>query len=285
MPPRKRKSGRRKKRGAWQQVSLVAGLLAGKHFLGVRELHYGYWNGLDPVLKNLPLAQEHYSQFLLQHIPADAKRVLDVGSGAGGLAFKLLARGHKVDCICPSQFLNDQARELFGDRARVFQCKYEDFSTADIYDAIIFCESFQYVSMEKGLQNAVAQLRPGGSLIICDFFRTAHRKGPISGGHNFAEFQQLISPLPLKLVEDIDITAQTAPSFTVIDQIFGDVLQPIWQEVNLAFTTNRPWTAKLVRWWFRKKINKFEGKYFTHQRSAENFEKFKTYRFLRYERQ
>jgi MPBQ/MSBQ methyltransferase len=284
LPLRKRKSGRRKKRGAWQQVSLVAGLLAGKHFLGVRELHYGYWDGLDPVLKNLPLAQENYSQFLLQHIPADARRILDVGSGAGGLAFKLLARGHQVDCVCPSQFLNDQARDLVDDRARIFQCKYEDFSTTETYDAIVFCESFQYVDMEKGLRNAVAQLRSGGSLVICDFFRTALSKGPISGGHKLVEFQTLITQFPLKLVEDIDITPQTAPSFTVIDQIFGDVLQPIWHEVNQAFTTNRPWTAKLVRWLFRKKINKFEGKYFTHERSAENFQKFKTYRLLRFER-
>jgi cyclopropane fatty-acyl-phospholipid synthase-like methyltransferase len=129
------KSDRRVRREAWQQVSLVAGFLAGKHFVGTKDLHYGYWqDGVEPIIRNLARAQEDYCQFILKHIPADAERVLDVGSGAGSVAAQLVARGQKVDCVSPSSFLNGQARALLGNKARIFECRYEDFETPDIYD-------------------------------------------------------------------------------------------------------------------------------------------------------
>ena len=278
------KSRRRRKRGEWQHVSLVAGYLAGRHFVGANDLHYGYWaNGLEPQARNLPCAQEEYSRFLLEHIPVDARRILDVGCGAGGVAVKLVERGHQVDCVSPNAFLNQQAKSRLGDRARIFECKYEDFQTTETYDLILFCESYQYVNMPKGLDSITSQLRSGGSLVICDFFRLPVKEhSPISGGHYINEFREIIARYPLKLVEDIDITAQTAPTFTVIDRAFTEVLRPIWDEIGLASAATHPYWARIAGWLFRQKITKVHDKYFTHQRSAPNFEKFKTYRFMRY---
>jgi SAM-dependent methyltransferase len=280
------KSEKRKNRGAWQQVSLVAGFLAGRHFVGAKDLHYGYWgNGLEQHVRNLPQAQDEYSRFILKHIPADARRILDVGSGAGSLAAKLVARGQEVECVSPSSFLNEQAKELLGDRVKLHECRYEEFHTTEKFDAVVFCESFQYVDMQRGLEQVASQLRSGGSLVICDFFRLrAKEKSPISGGHYFDTFQQIIARFPLRLVEEIDITAQTAPTFTVIDEIFAEVLQPAWDEMNAAAAATHPVWSKFLTWPFRHKIAKFENKYFTHQRSAENFLKFKTYRLMRFER-
>jgi SAM-dependent methyltransferase len=286
MPPRETpKSRNRRKRGEWQHVGLVAGFIAGKHFVGANDLHYGYWlDGVEPQVRNLPAAQEEYSRFLLSHIPLDAHRILDVGCGAGGLAAKLVERGHQVDCVSPNAFLNQQARQLLGDRARIFESNYEDYHTNEIYDAIVFCESYQYVNVATGLNLVTSQLRSGGSLIICDFFRRIQGKSPISGGYFFDEFQNTISKYPLRLVEDIDITARTAPTFTVIDRAFTEVLKPIWDEIGIASAKTHPFWSRIGAWWFKKKIAKVHDKYFTHQRSAENFEKFKTYRLLRYER-
>jgi hypothetical protein len=128
-------------------------------------------------------------------------------------------------------------------------------------------------------------LRSGGSLVICDFFRRVHGKSPISGGHNFDNFQGTVANYPLKLVEDIDITALTAPTFTVIDRAFSEVLRPIWDEVAIASVKTHPFWSRIAARLFRRKIAKVHDKYFTHQRSAENFEKFKTYRLLRYVRE
>jgi SAM-dependent methyltransferase len=280
------KSDRRVRREAWQQVSLVAGFLAGKHFVGTKDLHYGYWqDGVEPIIRNLARAQEDYCQFILKHIPADAERVLDVGSGAGSVAAQLAARGQKVDCVSPSSFLNSQARGMLGDKARIFECRYEDYNTADIYDCVLFCESFQYIKMEQGLAKVAQQLRRGGHLVICDFFRLHEKeKSPISGGHQLREFEEIIARHPLRMVEQIDITARTAPTFTVIDSAFTEVLQPIWDEIDVASAATHPITTKCVNWLFRNKFAKVKKKYFTHERSAENFCRFKTYRLMRFER-
>jgi SAM-dependent methyltransferase len=280
------KSVRRENREAWQQVGLVSGFLAGRHFVGTKDLHYGYWlDGVEPIIRNLPRAQEDYCQFILKHIPANASRVLDVGCGAGSVAAHLVARGQKVDCVSPSSFLNSQARALLGDKIRLFECDYEEYSTTDIYDCILFCESFQYVKIERALKNVADQLRKGGQLVICDFFRVRNEeKSPISGGHYLEEFQETISRFPFRLLDEIDITARTAPTFTVIDSAFTHVLQPIWEEVDRASLATRPVITKCVNWLFRKKLAKVKKKYFTHERSAENFCKFKTYRLMRFER-
>jgi len=277
---------RRRNREAWQQAGLVAGFLAGRHFVGAKDLHYGYWaDGVEQIISNLPRAQEDYCKFLLQHVPADAQRVLDVGSGAGSVAAHLVARGQSVDGVSPSSFLNSQARALLGDRVRIFESDYEDFATSSVYDCVLFCESFQYMKMEITLRKVSEQLRPGGQLIICDFFRVpAQERSPISGGHYIGEFQQIISRFPFRLTSEIDITSRTAPTFTVIDSAFTNVLQPIWDEVDAASSATHPVMAKCIKWLFRRKLARVRNKYFTHQRSAENFCKFKTYRLMSFER-
>jgi SAM-dependent methyltransferase len=280
------KAVRRENREAWQQVGLVSGFLAGRHFVGTKDLHYGYWpDGLEPTIMNFPRAQEEYCKFILSHIPAHAERLLDVGSGAGSVAALLVARGQKVDCVSPSSFLNSQARALLGERAKIFECIYEDYQTSGKYDCVFFCESFQYVKMERALKNVATQLRSGGQLVISDFFRlTGAKNSPISGGHTLTDFQKTIAQFPFRLVEDIDITARTAPTFTVIDSAFTEVLKPIWDEIDRATVATHPVLTKCVNWMLKNKLAKVKKKYFSHERSAENFCKFKTYRLMRFER-
>src|SRR4029079_5354561 len=141
------------------------------------------------------------------------------------------------------------------------------------------------MKMVRSLDKVASQLRRGGHLVICDFFRLHEKeKSPISGGHQFKEFEEIIARYPLRMVEQVDITARTAPTFTVIDSAFTEVLQPIWDEIDVASAATHPITTKCVNWFFRNKFNKVKKKYFTHERSAENFCKFKTYRMMRFER-
>lgn len=279
-------AARRRSRREWQHVGLVAGFLSGRHFVGTKDLHYGYWqDGVTPNIFNMPAAQEAYSNFLLQHIPADAKRILDVGSGAGSVAHALVARGHEVDCVSPCRFLNDQARRLLGDKVRLFDCRYEDFDCSGLYDVILFCESFQYMDLAIALDRVSQQLHSGGKLVICDFFRKdVEGHSPIRGGYRLQEFWDAVSSFPLRLVRDIDITSRTAPTFTVIEQAFSEVLHPVWSELLAALDRAHPIWATCAKWLFRHRIEKFEKKYLGRARTAEMFGKFKSYRLMVLER-
>jgi 2-polyprenyl-3-methyl-5-hydroxy-6-metoxy-1,4-benzoquinol methylase len=280
------RSARRRNRAAWQEVSLAAGFLAGRYFVGTSDLHYGYWpEGLSPQIRNLPRAQEIYSSLLLDHVPANARRVLDVGCGGGSIAASLIDRGHDVDCVSPSSALNDQTKTLLRDRANVFECRYEDFQNSGLYDAILFCESFQYVNMRQALAKTCSQLRSGGTLVISDVFRLPVANSPISGGHPIAEFREIASQFPLRLRTDQDITSYTAPTYTVIDDAFCQVLLPIWNEVEHALSTTHPIWSKCAGMLFRKHAARVRHKYFTHQQTAENFPRFKTYRVMCFERE
>ena len=284
--PKKHESRKRNTRREWQHVALVAGFLSGRHFVGTSDLHYGYWpEGVEQTISNLPRAQEEYSNFLMENIPWTAKRILDVGSGAGSLAHKLLTRGHGVDCISPCRFLNEQAKSLLGERVRLFDCRYEDFESPGLYDSIVFCESFQYVHMATALTRAAWQLGEGSRLVICDFFKKdVAERSPIGGGHRLKDFWAVLSRLPFRVVRDLDITSQVAPTFTVIDQAFSGVVRPVWREVRDTFAKSHPRWAKFVNWWFRHRIEKFESKYFGGTRTAQNFERFKSYRLIVLER-
>jgi hypothetical protein len=80
------------------EFGLALGFVIGHHFLDMQDLHYGYWpEGLPRVPQNLAQAQANYTDFLVSHIPAGVRSVLDVGCGAGNTARKLLDRGFTVD--------------------------------------------------------------------------------------------------------------------------------------------------------------------------------------------
>ena len=282
----RREVAKEQSRREWQHVGLVAGYLAGRHFVGTKDLHYGYWeDGVEPTFANLPKAQDAYSEFLLKNIAWSSKKILDVGSGAGTLAEKLVSRGHSVDCVSPCHFLNSQARELLGEKARLYDCRYEEFESPTLYDTIVFCESFQYVEMATALARAAWQLAAGSRLVICDFFRKdSAGRSAIRGGHRLKQFLELVSRYPFHVIRDIDITTRVAPTFTVIDEAFHQVVKPIWREARDAFSKTHPRWSKWTNWWFRNRIDKFESKYFGGTRTAQNFETFKSYRLIVLER-
>ena len=75
-------------------IGLDIGLAFGRFFLDTDDLHFGYWpDGEKPTPQNFAWAQENHSRLIIDKIPCDAKRILDVGSGSGNLALKLLDAG------------------------------------------------------------------------------------------------------------------------------------------------------------------------------------------------
>ena len=270
----------------FREIGLEVGLIFARYFLKTDHLHYGYWtDDLDVDLHNLPQAQENHSNFIMSHIPEGIKTILDVGCGAGSFALKLIENGYQVDCVSPSPILTDNTRELLGNKSNIFECSFEKLKTEKRYDVIVFSESFQYIPVEKALQNSFTFLDDGGCLLICDFFKKdVEGKSPIGGGHKLSEFYDLISRYPFTLVKDIDITKKTAPNLTIVHDFLNNVGLPVWNSALGFLKQNYPKFSRFLQWKYRKKIEKINRKYFSDERNAENFAHFKSYRLLLYKK-
>jgi SAM-dependent methyltransferase len=270
-----------------RDLGLEFAALCGKHFIGLDHLHYGYWpEGLPVNVSNLHTAQENYTNFLVSHIPSGVRTILDVGCGAGHTSKHLADMGYKVACVSPSTVLSEKVRELMGDACHVFECKYEDLQTEDRYDLVLFSESFQYIKMQKAMAKTFELLNPAGYMLICDIFRKDVEATPdaksAGGGHLLSRFYKHVANQPFAPVEDIDITDHAIPNLDLMDDAMKNVLRPVIDS-SLNFLAGRyPLASKVIRWLYRKRINKTYQRYFNGNRASEDFVKFKSYRLFLY---
>ena len=269
-----------------QSVGLDIGLAIGRFFLNTEDLHYGYWpNGKEANIQNLAKAQENHSQFIIDHIPKKTKSILDVGSGSGNLALKLLNLGYAVDCVIPSEFLAKQVAEKLGERSKIHICGFEKVDDYKKFDLILFSESFQYIKLEKSLNKIVKMLNSSGSLLICDFFRrNIPGKSPMGGGHSWNGFLEAVSKHSLNLDVDTDITEETAPTIDLLAQFNTNVLSPISEMSGEYLLDHYPKITKLFRWKFKKRLEKIHNIYLSGNVNGESFKQFKEYHLLIYEK-
>lgn len=267
-----------------KEVGLVLGLNLFHFFLGSRDLHYGLWqDDLEVCIQNLPEAQSRYSDYLLGHIPEGVRRILDVGCGAGGVASELIARGYDVEGVSPSPLLSEAAQKQAGSDFKIHQGRFEDiqFDREDKFDLVMFSESFQYITLNRAFDEARRHLNPGGHILICDFFKTNEPgRSAIGGGHPIDRFRAELQRSGLEVLIDEDITHLTAPNLDIVNQMGQELLLPSFNLLGDVFDRNYPWLAKLVRWKYRKKINRINRKYLSGERNGDNFTRYKVYRLL-----
>jgi SAM-dependent methyltransferase len=262
-----------------REIGLVAGLRLMNHLFHTDYLHYGYWNeGVKVDVLNLKHAQKTYSEFLYGFIPPGIVTILDVGCGSGRVAYELIQRGYRVDCISPSQRLTEFAWGLLGDSARIYRGRFEDVEIKDRYDLVLFSESFQYIKMNASLPLAATYLNPGGHIIVSDFFRNDGLEGsPIGGGHSLLEFRKLLKTYSLSVIREENITDRVAPTMDLVNGVSMEVVRPLYEDLKALLRDRFPLLAKLILWKYRRKLHKLENKHFTGARSAESFRKYKTY--------
>ena len=267
-------------------VGLDIGLLIGRFFMDTEDLHYGYWpNDKTATAQNFAEAQLRHSQLIIDNIPEGVRSILDVGSGSGNLAKKLLELGYEVDCVLPSEFLAENIRKKLGDRSSVHVCGFEDLDTEKSYDMILFSESFQYVKLDLSINKIMDMLPQDGHLFICDFFRKdIPGKSPLGGGHKWAKFEEKINEVPLTKKTDIDITEETAPTNDLLDKFVTEVLDPIKTMSGEYLESNYPKLTGFLNWKYEKRIAKINKVYFTGQLTGANFIKYKTYRLLLFQK-
>ena len=125
------------------EIGLEIGLVLSRFFFNTEHLHFGFWpDDLSVNIKNLKKAQDLHSNQILKSIPDDVKTILDVGSGSGGLAEKLVGSGYKVECVSPSNYLSDAIEEKLKSSVLVHRSTFEKFESQKKYDLVLFSESF-----------------------------------------------------------------------------------------------------------------------------------------------
>ena len=265
-------------------VGLDVGLLIGKFFMETEDLHYGYWpHDKTATAQNFAEAQQRHSQLIIDHIPEGVENILDVGSGSGNLAKKLISLGYHVDCVIPSEFLAERVKQKLDENSKIHICKFEAVETNVTYDLILFSESFQYIPMDKSIPKIQKLLSPNGHLLICDVFhKNVPGKSPMRGGHRWDYFEKIIEESNLKLTCELDITEETAPTYDFLNQLLTDVAEPISEMTGGYLNYKYPKLTKLIKWKFQKKLNRINYVWFSGKLTGENFIKFKSYKLLIY---
>ncbi|MCF6444740.1 bifunctional 2-polyprenyl-6-hydroxyphenol methylase/3-demethylubiquinol 3-O-methyltransferase UbiG [Nereida sp. MMG025] len=208
-----------------RSIGLDVGVKLMQWLTGTENLHYGLWTGIDVNAGNVGRAQTAYTDKLFERLPKGKLRILDIGGGAGVTAGKLLALGHSVEIVVPSEVLAERCRaNAVG--ATVYVMGFEDFQSDHTFDLCLFSESFQYIDMGVSLPKCVSMLGQNGQILIADCFRSdafVHEdlNPKVGGGHPLSDFDQIIEKLGLTEEGREDITEAVAPSVDIEQELFN----------------------------------------------------------------
>jgi hypothetical protein len=170
-----------------------------------------------------------------------------------------------------------------GDRATIFETKFQDLTTDRRYDVVLFSESLLFIPLDQAFAKALELLTPGGYVLITDIFRVpAEGKSPIGGGHELPRFRETVARYPLAPVVDFDMTEGIAPTFDLLNRATREAIEPTYRLILGRLTLRFPLIMRLLRWKFRHKIERAEQKHFSGRRDGANFVKYKSYRLLLY---
>ncbi|MBX7057682.1 MAG: class I SAM-dependent methyltransferase [Leptospirales bacterium] len=248
---------------------------------GVEHLHYGYFKGIQANIENLPRAQDAYLKNLLSFIPRKGvKRIFDVGCGAGGAAAALVKRGYQLVCLAPDPYLIEKTRQRTANKVQTITDLYEnveDEVPGASMDLILMSESCQYVNVDAGFANHRRFLRPGGYLLVADFFRTrpADERNPSKSGHMLGPFLEAAQRSGFQLLRQQDITEAVAPTMDLYQSFITNRIFPVVEALLELLRRALPRTFAVFRFFLGKRASALQSKY--QKQGAALFKEYKRY--------
>ena len=181
--------------------------------VGLELLNFGVWSEDEPLdVVGLRRAQERLVARLFDLLPPRATSVLDIGCGTGAISERLVALGHDVEGLSPDPYHGKLFRERLPDR-RFHLGRFQEFEPDRRYDLLFLCESVQYVWLDAFFEAVGRALAPGGSVVLCDYFRAESvGAGKPKSGHPLDEFLARADAAGLVLEVDEDVTASVLPT-------------------------------------------------------------------------
>lgn len=251
--------------------------------LGLDRLHYGLWEDDDPRdLDGVRVAQERYERFLIDRIariaPADGEvRILDAGCGSGIMCARLHAEGYRVEGLSPDLY----QQEVFEQRVPVpfHLARFQDFEPAASHDIILMSESCQYVPLDQVFPAAIRSLKPGGRLLVCDYFTLDDAAGPQAvSGHRLSAFRHAAEASGFVVRDEIDLTLRVLPTLDLAREFIERFILPSAMLLTEGMAQRRPLLFRLGRFLLRQEMDK--AKLNLDLLDSELFTRSKRYLFL-----
>jgi SAM-dependent methyltransferase len=228
--------------------------------LGLRSLHYGYWDEppatLDGSLSlsGISAAQLRFTQQVLRTIPADVRRVLDVGCGIGDIARAMAERGLSVTALSPDKNHQKYFEGDVSDNVAFCASTFEAFDVDDVFDLILMSESQNYFDADIGLRQSRRYLRPGGYILIAGMFR--RQRTPALGVlHSKSEYWDAAARHGFSLLNERDITTNVLPTMQFVNMVRARHLEPAFALAHRYLRASMPVKLRLMKLLFRRQIN------------------------------
>lgn len=116
----------------------------------------------------------HYHDFLLRQVPANCRRALEIGCGAGAFSRRLAGRAEQVTALDLSpemiRIARERSREFKNIEFHVADAVERDFPDEE-FDCVATIATLHHLPMKQMLYKFRRALKPGGVLLVLDLLK------------------------------------------------------------------------------------------------------------------